>query len=89
MKKKMLSCLAMGAVALFAVGCGTNQLQERKVYGEGYEILKCDMPDEETASTETEGAEVTTSTTVFSSSSASLHQKRENCSELETTGTPE
>lgn len=58
-KKKMLSCLAMGAVALFAVGCGTNQLQERKVYGEGYEILKCDMPDEEAASNETEGAEVT------------------------------
>ena len=56
-KKKMLSCLAMGAVALFAVGCGTNQLQEKKVYGEGYESLKCDMPDEE--STSAEGAEVT------------------------------
>ena len=34
-KKKMLSCLAIGGIALFAVGCGTDQLQERKVYGEG------------------------------------------------------
>lgn len=47
MKKKMLSCLAIGGIALLAVGCGTDQLQEKKVYGEGYEILKCDLPQEE------------------------------------------
>ena len=47
MKKKMLSCLAIGGVALLAVGCGTDQLQERKVYGEGYQILKCDIVQEE------------------------------------------
>ncbi len=51
-KKKMLSCLAIGGIALFTVGCGTDQLQEKKVYGEGYEILKCDIPSEETEDTE-------------------------------------
>ncbi len=46
MKKKMLSCLALGGIALLAVGCGTDQLQEKKVYGEGYQILRCDLPQE-------------------------------------------
>lgn len=45
--KKMLSCLAIGGVVLFTVGCGSDQLQEKKVYGEGYQILKCDLPQEE------------------------------------------
>lgn len=52
MKKKMLSCLVIGGVALLAVGCGTDQLQEKKEYGEGYEILKCDIVSEETTDTE-------------------------------------
>ncbi len=52
MKKKMLSCLAIGGLVLFTVGCGTDQLQEKKVYGEGYEILKCDLPAEEGESSE-------------------------------------
>lgn len=47
MKKKMLSCLVLGGVALLSVGCGSDQLQERKVYGEGYEILKCNIDSEE------------------------------------------
>lgn len=46
MNKKVLSCLAISGVALFVVGCGSDQLKERKVYGEGYEILKCDLPQE-------------------------------------------
>lgn len=46
MNKKMLSCLAIGGMALLAVGCGNDQLKERKVYGEGYEILKCDLPQD-------------------------------------------
>ena len=32
MNKKMLSCLAIGGMALLAVGCGNDQLKERKVY---------------------------------------------------------
>ena len=47
MKKKVLSCLAIGGVALLTVGCGTDHLQEKKVYGEGYEILKCELEQEE------------------------------------------
>lgn len=46
MNKKMLSCLAIGGMALVAVGCGSDQLREKKVYGEGYEILKCDLVQE-------------------------------------------
>lgn len=46
MNKKMLSCLAIGCMSLFVVGCGNDQLKERKVYGEGYEILRCDLPQE-------------------------------------------
>lgn len=52
MKKKVLSCLAIGGIALLAVGCGTDQLQEKKVYGEGYEVLTCDIVDKETKDTE-------------------------------------
>ena len=44
--KKMLSCLAIGGLTLLTVGCGSNQLQEKKVYGEGYEILKCNLPQD-------------------------------------------
>lgn len=43
MKKKMLSCLMLGGITLLSVGCGSDQLQERKVYGEGHEILRCNM----------------------------------------------
>ena len=39
----MLSCLMLGGIALLSVGCGSDQLQERKVYGEGHEILRCNM----------------------------------------------
>ena len=55
MKKKLLSCLALSGVALLVVGCGTDQLQEKKVYGKGHEILKCDLPQ----GTEGEGAQAT------------------------------
>lgn len=43
MNKKVLSCLAISGVALLAVGCGSDQLRERKVYGEGYDILSCEL----------------------------------------------
>ena len=48
MKKKMLSCLAIGSMALIAVGCGSDQLREKKVYGEGYELLRCEISQEKT-----------------------------------------
>ena len=47
MKKRVLSYLAIGGLTLFSVGCGTDQLKEKKVYGEGYEILKCDIVQDE------------------------------------------
>ena len=46
MNKKVLSCLVIGGMALLAVGCGSDQLREKKVYGEGYEILSCELPQE-------------------------------------------
>lgn len=46
MKKKLLSCLILFGVSLVVVGCGSDQLQEKKVYGEGHEILKCNLPNE-------------------------------------------
>ena len=32
---------------VFLVGCGTDQLREKKVYGDGYQILKCDFQVED------------------------------------------
>lgn len=53
MKKKMLSCLAIGSMALIVVGCGSDQLREKKVYGEGYELLRCDISQEKTEDLQT------------------------------------
>lgn len=46
MKNKVLLSLLVGGCLLCITGCGTDQLQERKEYGEGYEILKCDLEED-------------------------------------------
>jgi hypothetical protein len=45
--KKVKTCVVICFVLLFTLGCASDQFREKKVYVEGYELLKCDMTVEE------------------------------------------